>query len=752
MASSSSESSVLRSYRVTLGRFALSALSALLVACGGMDDSKSLTPSADAPSAATISSAVVNADSNKSKFEKDLAALTAQASRAQWSGLTTLPITPISTANLPDGRVLFWSAEDRFGFGTDLGRTYTVVYNPADNQITERLVSETGHDMFCPGTSLLSDGRLLVNGGLSSGKTSIFDSVANTWTTGAAMNIPRAYNASTPLADGSVLTLGGSWAGGVGNKHGEIWSAASGWQRLSGVPIDPMLSVDPTRNFGMDSHFWLLPSGNGRVLHAGPGMAMNWIDTRGNGAVKSAGTRGDDEFSISGNTVMFDAGKILKTGGGPGYDNVNANANSYVIDTSTGSAVVRKINSMAYRRAFQNSVVLPNGQVVIVGGQTLAVGFSDANAVLVPELFDPVTEAFVPMAPIAVPRNYHSFAVLLPDGRVLSGGGGLCGNGCAANHSDFQTLSPPYLFNADGSAAVRPALLTAPRTAAHGSTIRIASDSALSTAAIVRLSSTTHTVNNDQRRLSLVMRSVGNNNYDIDIPSNPGWAVPGEYMLFVMNANGTPSVSKTIRIAAPNGLWLTPPDDLFGTVGTNFDYGLAASANGGGTISFQATGLPAGVTLDASTGRLSGAPMQAGEFLASLRVSNGAGNVGWDVRFTVRDPGSVRFVKFEALSEVAGNPWASMAEFDLLDDLGRLLPRAGWSVSADSAELAGENGAAVNAIDGNPATIWHTQWQASSAAYPHSFIVSLGGAQTLGGFRYMPRSGGGNGTVASYRF
>jgi YVTN family beta-propeller protein len=681
-----------------------------------------------------------------------LAALTAQASRAQWSGLTTLPITPISTANLPDGRVLFWSAEDRFGFGADLGRTYTVTYDPSNNQITERLVSETGHDMFCPGTSLLSDGRLLVNGGLSAGKTSIFDSVANTWSTGATMNIARAYNASTPLADGSVLTLGGSWSGGVGNKHGEIWSAAAGWQRLSGVPIDPMLSVDPSRAFGMDSHFWLLPSGNGRVLHAGPGMAMNWIDTRGNGQVSSAGTRGDDEFSVSGNTVMYDAGKILKTGGAPAYDSANANANSYIIDTTTGSAAVRKINPMAYRRAFQNSVVLPNGQVVIVGGQTYAVGFSDANSVLVPELFDPTTEAFVPLAPIAAPRNYHSFAVLLPDGRVLSGGGGLCGNGCAANHSDFQTLSPPYLYNPDGSSAVRPVLLTAPRTAAHGTTIRITADSAVSSASIVRLSSTTHTVNNDQRRLSLVMRSVGNNSYDIDVPSNAGWAVPGEYMLFVMNANGTPSVSKTIRIASPNGLWLTPPDELFGTVGVNLNYALSATAAGGGTISYQSSGLPLGVSLDPTTGRLSGTPSQAGDYLVALKASNGSGMLSWDVRFTVRDPGSVRYVKFEALSEVAGNPWASMAEFELLDDLGRVLPRNGWTVAADSAELAGENGAAINAIDGNPATIWHTQWQAASPAYPHSFVVNLGGAQSLGGFRYTPRAGGGNGTVATYRF
>ena len=56
--------------------------------------------------------------------------------------------------------------------------------------------------------------------------------------------------------------------------------------------------------------------------------------------------------------------------------------------------------------------------------------FSDAEPVLVAELWSPVTQTYAPMAPIAVPRNYHSVAVMLPDGTVFSGGGGLCGNGC----------------------------------------------------------------------------------------------------------------------------------------------------------------------------------------------------------------------------------------------------------------------------------------------------------------------------------
>ena len=44
-----------------------------------------------------------------------------------------------------------------------------------------------------------------------------------------------------------------------------------------------------------------------------------------------------------------------------------------------------------------------------------------------PEMWDPATGAWSQMAPMAIPRTYHSVALLLPDGRVFSGGGGLCG-------------------------------------------------------------------------------------------------------------------------------------------------------------------------------------------------------------------------------------------------------------------------------------------------------------------------------------
>ena len=73
------------------------------------------------------------------------------------------------------------------------------------------------------------------------------------------------------------------------------------------------------------------------------------------------------------------------------------------------------------------------------------------------EIWNPTTQTFTLDASSAVPRTYHSSAVLVPDGRVLVGGGGPCGD-CGVNHLDAEMYSPAYLFNEDGSAADRPTM------------------------------------------------------------------------------------------------------------------------------------------------------------------------------------------------------------------------------------------------------------------------------------------------------
>ncbi len=74
-------------------------------------------------------------------------------------------------------------------------------------------------------------------------------------------------------------------------------------------------------------------------------------------------------------------------------------------------------------------------------------------------------------------------------------------------------------------------------------------------------------------------------------------------------------------------------------------------------------------------------------------------------------------------------------------------------VSVDSAETADENGAGANAVDGNPETFWHTQWQDATPECPHEIIIELVPATTITGFTYLPRQDDNDhGFIKGYEF
>ena len=123
-------------------------------------------------------------------------------------------------------------------------------------------------------------------------------------------------------------------------------------------------------------------------------------------------------------------------------------------------------------------------------------------SVLSAELWDPATESFTTMAPAAIPRTYHSVALLMPDGRVFIGGGGLCGT-CGTNHFDGEIFTPPYLLNADGTPRVPPGdHRRAPTTAANGAPSRSPPTGRSPGSRSSGLGTATHSVNTDQRRIA----------------------------------------------------------------------------------------------------------------------------------------------------------------------------------------------------------------------------------------------------------
>jgi hypothetical protein len=118
-------------------------------------------------------------------------------------------------------------------------------------------------------------------------------------------------------------------------------------------------------------------------------------------------------------SVLLQDGRVLFAGGdvpnGPG---ANGSAHAALFDPVTGSW--RLAAPMPVAPLGQTATVLPDGRVLATGGKEYggpeAVHFSNA------ELYDPVTGTWMAIDAMAVARDGHT-ATLLPDGRVLIAGG-----------------------------------------------------------------------------------------------------------------------------------------------------------------------------------------------------------------------------------------------------------------------------------------------------------------------------------------
>lgn len=480
-----------------------------------------------------------------------------------WSATLNFPVIPVAGAVEPlSGNVVVWSAYryDAFQGTTPRGGfTLSSIWDRSRGTITERNITNNRHDMFCPGISMDGEGQIVVTGGNDAAKTTIYDPVSDSWIAGPDMNVSRGYQASATTSDGRVFTIGGSWSGPVGGKNGEMYDPKQKkWTLLPQAIVAPMLTADKEGVNKADNHAWLFGWKNGSVFQAGPSTAMNWYYTFGQGGQQAAGTRRKngkiDPDSMNGNAVMFDAikGKILTFGGAVYYRGAPASKKAHILTIAAPGGVAQTnfagIDGMLRPRTFHTSVVLPDGSVFITGGQSYATPFEDTDSQLEPELYLPQSNTFIAQQSNSIPRNYHTISILLPDATVFNGGGGLCGT-CITNHFDAQIFTPNYLYDASGKLATRPVIAsTSSKTAKVGSSITFTTNSAISTASLIRYSTATHTVNTDQRRIPLALSEIGTNKYSFQIEKDPGIALPGYWMLFVMNSANVPSLATTIKV------------------------------------------------------------------------------------------------------------------------------------------------------------------------------------------------------------
>jgi len=169
-------------------------------------------------------------------------------------------------------------------------------------------------------------------------------------------------------------------------------------------------------------------------------------------------------------------------------------------------------------------------------------------------MFDPETETWEELCPRILERLYHTTAVLLPDARVLIAGhdGALNMPPYDASRYELEVFSPPYLFGPDGKPANRPVIVQAPVSAnlAQRFDIRTRQVSEIASVVLIRQSSTTHQINSDQRLVGLAITSADGDRLQVQMPSTGSVALPGFYMLFLVDRSGVPSVAHWIRVNA----------------------------------------------------------------------------------------------------------------------------------------------------------------------------------------------------------
>ena len=428
----------------------------------------------------------------------------------------------------------------------------------------------------------------------------------------------RWYPTVTTLGDGRVMTFSGLTETGSTNATVEIYTPGVGWSPEYAAGWTPPLYP----------RLHLLPDGTVLYSGSGTGSRIFTPSTHAWSAVKAstnyAGTR------TYGTSVLLPlkasngyAAKVMILGGGNPATNTTE-----TLDLSASPLHWQPGPPMSQPRIEMNATILPNGKVLAVGGSKN--DEDTATASLNADLYDPETNTFASAGQNAYPRLYHSGSLLLPDGTVLLVGSNPS-RGSYEGH--MEIYSPSYLFNADGTAALRPAITTVtPAAVGYGATFHVQTPDAaeIGSVVLVRPGAPTHAFDMDQRLVELSY-TTGASDLTVTAPPNGNVAPPGYYMLFILNASGVPSTAAFVQLSAsipnqPPTVMITSP-----ATDTTVDPGQSVFFSGDatdsdGTISTLAWSFPGGTPASAAVLNPGYVKYStAGSYVASFKATDNGG-------------------------------------------------------------------------------------------------------------------------------
>ena len=150
-------------------------------------------------------------------------------------------------------------------------------------------------------------------------------------------------------------------------------------------------------------------------------------------------------------------------------------------------------------------------------------------------------------------RLYHSIGMLLPDASILVGGGGASGTTTGpVDQRQRRALLPALSVHGGGPVRAPAAHPPGARHPDHRHELRraVASPAGVSRVTLIKTGSVTHSFNMEQRFLELAFSSNGGDQLLVSAPGSLNRATPGRYLLFVLDAQGVPSIARIVAVAA----------------------------------------------------------------------------------------------------------------------------------------------------------------------------------------------------------
>jgi hypothetical protein len=475
------------------------------------------------------------------------------ATQGRWTVLNyNMPIRAMHATVLRNGRVLLIA-----GSGNDLdqfkaGTFRAAVWDPVSGTFNAIPVPK---DMFCAGHVTLPDGRVLVQGGTKAYPTVaggadygglkdswIFDPATETFTTVDPANEGHWYPTLTELGDGDIWMAGGLKEDTTGAVNTEYWDTGT-QQWLPGDQVPQTWSY-----WGLYPHMFLMA--DGRLFYSGghvfgnglPGAGASIYNWRTATITDVNGLRQKDMRDQSASVLLPPAQdqKVMITGGGNiTTNNPGINATDLIDLKQATPAYQPGPDLPGPGKMYLNATILPDRTVLVTNGGKFN---RDAAAnVLTAAVYDPAANAWTSVAADPIGRNYHSTAVLLPDGRVAVFGSN---PGDGTFELRISMYEPTYLFK-----TARPTISGVPAQAGYGTqfSFNVNSASTIRWAQLIRPMSVTHQMDSNMRLVDLPVVVTGGV-ATVSVTANRNLLPPGPYMLNVTDSNGIPSQSAWVMI------------------------------------------------------------------------------------------------------------------------------------------------------------------------------------------------------------